>query len=217
MARQCVVPLVVLWALMTSACATTGRDYSAYRAHMPESILVLPPLNDTVEVNASYTYLSTITMPLAEAGYYVFPVVVVDQMLKDNGLPSPGEMHTISLSKVDEIIGADSVLYVRITDWGQKYQVLSSVTRVRASVQLVDVKTGTELFSREVYASESSGGSGSLVGDLILAAAEQIIDSAVDQTQPLSRRASIGLASDPNNGLLPGHRSPKYSLDTRGR
>jgi hypothetical protein len=203
--------------MMLSACSTASRDYSAYRAHMPDSILVLPPLNDTVEVNAPYTYLSTITMPLTEAGYYVYPVAVIDQMLKDNGLPSPGEMHTISLAKIDEIIGADSVLYVHITEWGQKYQVLASVTRVRANVRLVDVKTGTELYAGEVYANDSSGGSGDLLADLIIALAEQIIDSKVDQTYELSRRASTSLVSDPNNGLLPGPRSPKHTTDIRGR
>lgn len=215
--KRLVLLAIVSCALMTSACSTAARDYSAYRAHMPESILVLPPLNNTVEVNAPYTYLSTITMPLAEAGYYVYPVAVVDQMLKDNGLPSPGEMHTVSLAKIDEIIGADSVLYVHITDWGQKYQVLASVTLVKADVRLVDVKTGTELYSGQVFASDSSGGSGSLLADLIIAAAEQVIDSTIDQTYELSRRASMGFAHDQKNGLLPGPRSPKHTADPRGR
>ncbi|MGI9451142.1 MAG: GNA1162 family protein, partial [Geminicoccaceae bacterium] len=50
---------------------TKPKDYSAYnnyRANLPASILVLPPTNQSVEVNAPYSYLSTITAPVAEAG-----------------------------------------------------------------------------------------------------------------------------------------------------
>ena len=74
-------------AVLCGGCATTPYDYAPYRQHMPRSILVLPPLNESVEVNAPYSYLSTVTRPLAECGYYVFPVAVIDAFLKDNGLP----------------------------------------------------------------------------------------------------------------------------------
>jgi hypothetical protein len=40
-----------------------------------------------------YIYLSTLTKPLAEKGYYVLPVAVIDQFLKENGLPTPAEMN----------------------------------------------------------------------------------------------------------------------------
>ncbi len=68
-------------AVLCGGCATTPYDYAPYRQHMPRSILVLPPLNKSVEVNAPYSYLSTVTRPLAECGYYVFPVAVIDAFL----------------------------------------------------------------------------------------------------------------------------------------
>jgi hypothetical protein len=45
-------------------------------------------------------YLSTLTKPLAEKGYYVLPVAVIDQFLKENGLPTPAEMNGIPLEKI---------------------------------------------------------------------------------------------------------------------
>ena len=63
-------------------------------------------MNSSVEVNAPYSYLSTISQPLAEKGYYVFPVSVVDTFLKENGLPTPAEMNGIALDKIVEVIGA---------------------------------------------------------------------------------------------------------------
>ncbi len=133
--------------LVTAACNAPQKphDYSQYLAHMPSSILVLPPTNESVEPLASYNYLSVATAPIAEHGYYVFPVAVVDSMLKENGLPTPAEMRTAELSKLHEIIGADAVLYLHVHDWGTSYQVLNSQTIVSVSGRLVDAQTGTLL------------------------------------------------------------------------
>lgn len=88
----------------------------------------------------------------------MFPVAVVDQFLKDNGLPTPDEMHTASLAKIREILGADAVLYITIEEWGQKYQVLQSTTVVHARASLVDVATGTALWEGKAVLVEGSGG-----------------------------------------------------------
>src|SRR5689334_21500588 len=110
--------LVCTVLMLATGCAAPARlDYSVYRAHVPKSVLVLPPLNQSVEVNAPYGYLATISRPLAECGYYVFPVAVIDAFLKENGLPTPGEMHAISLQKIHEVFGADAVLYVTIEEY----------------------------------------------------------------------------------------------------
>src|SRR5437879_7019697 len=76
-------------ALILTGCAAQPYDYTNYRQHPPRSIVVLPPLNESTAVEATYGYLSTVTRPIAEQGYYVFPVAVVDQFLKENGLPVP--------------------------------------------------------------------------------------------------------------------------------
>ena len=49
--------------LLLFACATPEEpyDYTNYLAHIPRSILVLPPLDETPEVNACYGWLSTVT------------------------------------------------------------------------------------------------------------------------------------------------------------
>src|SRR5882672_6304721 len=107
--------ILALSALGFSGCVNVPPyNYANYRAHPPRSILVLPPLNESTAVQGTYSYLSTVTRPIAELGYYVFPVVVVDQFLKENGMPTAGEMHQIPLNKIDEIIGADAVLYITV-------------------------------------------------------------------------------------------------------
>ena len=199
-----VVLLLVLGFLITG-CQTTPYDYTALRASKPRSILVIPPLNETVDVNASYTFISTVSRPLAEKGYYVFPVAVIDNFLKENGLPSPGEMNAVPLHKLREIFGADAVLYTNIRQWGQKYQLLSSVTVVDSELKLVDARTGELLWTGVAFAQQSSSdGGGGLAGALIGAVVQQIVGSIVDNTPKLSTMANTNLVGNPNQGLRPG-------------
>jgi hypothetical protein len=209
----------VLVLLGCAACATVPpRDYSGYRAHLPRSIVVLPPLNETTDVTAPYDFLSTVTRPLAEAGYYVFPVAVVDAFMKENGLPTSGEMHGVSLAKLHEVLGADAVLYVTIEDWGQKYRVISSDTVVKARANLVDVATGETLWNGTAFAQQSSSaGQSDPIAMLIAALITQVISSATDPAHDLSSTATGTMVFDQRNGLLLGLRHPRFGEDARGR
>jgi hypothetical protein len=206
--------------ILTFACSCAAKvDYALYRSRLPRSILVLPPQNSSTAVDATYIYLSTASRPLAEAGYYVFPVAVIDAFMKENGLPTPDEMHGVSLKKIKEVLGVDAVLYVTIEEWGQKYQVISSATIVRASARLVDVETGATLWTGKAQAVRDSGagGQGGIIGALIAAAVHQIVFSMVDQTHELSRFATTTMVFNKDNGLLFGPRHPEFNTDQRGR
>jgi hypothetical protein len=203
--------------MMLCGACSVQKDYTLFRQHKPRSILVLPPLNETVEVNAGYSYLSTVSLPLGESGYYVFPVAVVDAFMKDNGLPTPGEMHSISLAKLHEVFGADAVLYVTIEEYGQKYQIVSSTTVIEARTKLVDSKTGAVLWEGKAVGREASGGSGNILADLVIAAIEQAVESTGDEAHELSRRANVMMVLDEENGLLLGPYHPRADSDLRGR
>ncbi len=197
--------------LMLAGCATpTPYDYTNYRLHPPRSILVLPPLNESTDVRGTYSYLSTVTFPLAEMGYYVFPVAVVDQFLKENGMPTAGEMHQVPLDKVEEIIGADAVLYVTLEQYGTKYQVINSATIVRVKARLVDTKTGLLLWEGVGMAQQNSGGSGNILADVIAAAITQAINSGTDSAHGICRAANVSLFYTKDHGLLYGPYSPEY-------
>lgn len=205
------------FAILASAlagCVTNKPyDYTNYREHPPRSILVLPPLNNSTDVKGTYSYLSTVTYPIAERGYYVFPVAIVDQFLKENGMPTAGEMHQVPLNKVAEIIGADAVMYITLEQYGSKYQVLNSATTVRARAKLVDTKTGILLWQGEGVAQQNSGGSGNIIGDLVAAALTQAINSSKDEAHDTCRLANVELFCTKDQGLLYGPYSPKYGTD----
>lgn len=202
--------------LLLTACAAPKApfDYTAFKESRPRSILVLPPLNKTPEVQASYSVLSFATRPLAEAGYYVMPVTLVAEAFKENGMTQPEDMHATSAEKLRQIFGADAALYVTINKYGTVYQVINSASIVSAEARLVDLKTGKLLWSGAAMASSEEGQSqsqGGLAGLLISAIVKQVMATALDQSHRIAAIATTRLLSAGTpNGLLYGPRSPQY-------
>jgi hypothetical protein len=96
-----------------TGCATAPprKDYTQFRPSDPKTILVVPAVNRSVEVNAPDYFLSTIVRPLAERGYYVFPVNVVKRVLEDDGLADANLVHNADPTRLGELFGADAILY----------------------------------------------------------------------------------------------------------
>lgn len=211
--RLCLVALI----LLLTGCATSkGYDYAALRQSKPRSILVLPPLNNSPDIRATYSFLSTVTAPLAESGYYVFPVALVDQTFKENGLPNPGEMHQAPLAKMAEIFGADAALFITVDQYGSTYQIVNSAVIVTAKARLMDTRTGQLLWEGQASASSAEGqnNSGGLLVVLVSALIKQIVGSIGDQGYPIARITSARLLSaHKGGGLLHGPRSPLYEKD----
>lgn len=206
----------LLPALFFVGCAHHGQpyDYTAFKAAQPKSILVLPPLNNSPEVKATYGMLSQLSYPLAEAGYYVLPVAAVDETFKQNGLANAADIHNVSTRKLHEIFGADAALYVTVTKYGSVYTVLNSEVVVAAEARLVDLRTGTVLWDGKASASsaeQNNNSGGGLIGALVAAAVKQIINTSTDAAYPIAGVASGRLMSaGGSNGILYGPRSANY-------
>ncbi len=206
-------------AIMVTGCATpqTPMDYSAFKKSNPKSILVLPPINHTTEVLAPYGVLATVTVPLAEAGYYVFPVALVDETFKNNGLTVAEDIHAVSSNKLREIFGADAVMYIEVQQYGTSYSILASDTVVVVQAKLVDSKTTEILWQGSARAASSernNGNTGGIVGMLVEAAVTQILETAMDTGYEIAGTASARLFSpEAKNGLLYGPRSPKHGKE----
>jgi hypothetical protein len=205
-----VMPILVL----LGGCQTTRPyDYTNFRAHPPRSILVIPPLNETTDLGGTYGYLTTVSRPIAERGYYVFPVAVVDQFLKENGMPTSGEMNQVPPRKFGEITGADAVMFIDLKQYGSKYVVLNSVTTVEVLAKLVDTRTGAILWEGRGFAQQSGNSSGNVFAAMIAAAISQAINKTTDRAHKVSRVANITLFSPESTGLPYGPYSPKYNLE----
>jgi hypothetical protein len=195
-------------AVLIAGCTTAPpKDYTELRQSRPRSILVLPPLNETADAAGTYSVFTTTTRPLAELGYYVLPLALVDRMLKENGLTMPADMHQAPLGKLREVFGADAVLYIAVESYGTKYVVISSTTVVKARAKLVDCKTGVVLWEGTARV-EFSGQSG-----LVQAVVSQVMSKIMDQAHVVAAMASRQLLSKPGQGLLLGPRHPEFGKD----
>lgn len=203
--------MIAAIALAMSGCKTINAyDYSNFREHPPRSILILPPLNQSTSVEGTYSYLSTVTRPVAERGYYVFPVAVVDALLKENGMPTPGEMHQVPLAKVYEITGADAVLFPVLLNYGSHYHLVSSDTVVEVTARLVDTRTGLTLWQNTGIATKGSGNSSNILADIVAAAIVQAINSNRDPAHDVSRLANQQLFFTRTRELPPGPYDPRF-------
>ena len=168
---------------MRGGCATKAPpyDYSAFMKAKPASLLVLPPINDSPEVSATPGVWSQATRPLAEAGYYVLPVTLVDETLRQNGVTSANDVQEIPLQKLREYFGADAAVYMKMRKYGTGYAVISSETLVEA--RIVDLRTGELLWqgqARATSAEQQQQSQGGLLGLLVTALVKQIVGTATD-------------------------------------
>ncbi len=207
--------LATVFALL-GGCATKAPpfDYSAFKAATPATLLVMPPINESPDTKATSGVWSHATLPLAEAGYYVLPVTLVDETLKQNGVSTAAEATEIPYPKLREVFGADAVVYIKVMRYGTSYKLIDSETRVELEGRIVDLRTGQELWTGKAFASsaeQSQQNQGGLVGLLVTAIVKQIIGTATDASFNFAGTAQTRLLGAPRyNGILPGPRSPLF-------
>jgi hypothetical protein len=187
-------PIVaVLLVLALAGCATRppGPDLSAFRTAAPRSVLIVPIVNKTLEVEASNYMLTTLPIPIAEKGYYVFPVNTVKVVLEHEGLYEPERVRAVEPSKLADLFGADAILYVSINRWDAQYVVLTTVVTVELDYKLV-AKTGQTLWTatKKMQYSPQNTSTGSVIADLVVAAVNAAITRAAPNYIPLARQAN---------------------------
>jgi hypothetical protein len=201
---------VLTIALGLGGCQTVKPyDFSNFRAHPPRSILVLPPLNESTAVEGTYGYLTTVNRPVAERGYYVFPIAVVDQLMKDNGLPTAAEMQQAPLTKVAQITGADAVLFLDLKQYGAHYQLLSSTVVVEVAAKLVDTHRPAAMGGPR-HGPTSFQWLGEHSRRPARRRDYQAINKKSDRAHQVSRLANANLFFPEQTGLPCGPYSPKY-------
>jgi hypothetical protein len=192
MTSRRLLPAAALAALLVG-CVTPPKkpDLDKFLAASPRSLLVVPVVNNSVEVNAPDYFLSTIPVPVGERGYYVFPVNLVKRLLEDDGLSDAGMVHGADPTRLAALFGADAVLYVTIERWDAQYMVISTSVTVEFTYVIKDGKTGDTLWKESraaAYASDSGGGGGA--AGLIAAIVSAAVTKASPNYMPLARQAN---------------------------
>jgi len=207
--------LALLFLSLGCATAPPAKDYTAFRSANPRSILVLPVVNNTQNVEAPSLFLSTLPIPVAERGYYVFPVNMVKRVLEDEGLADPNLVHGADPARLCNLFGSDAVLYVTIEAWTAQYMVITTQVTVEFDYLMKDGKTGDTIWKehrRVVYAPQQQSG-GSPLAALVAAAVQAAITKAAPNYMPLARQANDQVFNTPGIGLPAGPYSPEYGKD----
>lgn len=198
----------VLGTLLLAACVTapTPKNYSTFYSESPRSILVVPALNNTVSVTAADFFVSTVSRPFAERGYYVYPAYMVKRVLEDQGLSDAGLVHSADASRLGSLFGCDAALFVEIQRWESQYLVISTSTNVQFDYVLKSCKTGEELWrDRQSLAySPQASNSGNPLADLLVQAIISAIEKGSPNYIPLTQQANLLASSTPGQGLPAG-------------
>ena len=187
--------ILILSLIIINGCAiiTKGEAFPKMYKEKPVSILVLPPINESTAADAKEYYSTTIAEPLSFAGYYVFPIEIVNEVLKQEGIYDTELIVDLDPSKFKEYFGADAVLFTKIIAWNTSYYVMGGNVKVHIAFDLVSTKTGETLWSYNdkltVDTTADDNELGGAAGLLLQLAATAVQTAAQDYT-PLAKKVN---------------------------
>jgi len=199
---------LILFALALTGCATqntTKKDFSAFQTAAPRSILIVPAVNHSLDVDAPNYVLSALPIPLAEKGYYVFPVNTTKVVLEQEGLYEGDSVQQQKPEALAKLFGADAILYVTINHWDAQYAVITTTVTVDFDYRMVS-KDGVEIFkeNKKLQYSPQSNGSGSPLAQLITAAINAAVARSKPNYMPLTRMANTDVFITGKNPIPDG-------------
>ena len=186
---------------------TRESQYAKMYEEKPITLLVMPPINNSTNVEAKDLLYTSISRPLVEAGYYVISPLLAMDVLKAESAYDSEMFFDASLTSFQNYFGADAVIFSLIDTWTKKG--LGIETKIRYVIK--SAYTNEILFDRscDLYLDLSidSGNSG-LLGALVDLAASAINTAATDHIIA-ARKANYYILRD----IPRGKYSPDHLLD----
>lgn len=186
---------------------TRETQYAKMYEEKPVTLLVMPPINNSTNVEAKELLYTSISRPLAEAGYYVISPLLAMDVLKAESAYDSELFFDAPLTTFQNYFGADAVVFSVIDKWAKKGTGIE--TKIRYVIK--SAHTNEILFDRscDLYLdlsveSDSKGWLGALV-DLAASA----INTAVTDHINAARKANYYILRD----IPRGKYSPDYLLD----
>ena len=165
---------IIVCCLLAVGCVkqvTKAERFPGMYEEQPRSILVLPPINYTTAADAKECYITTVSEPLSNMGYYVYPAPIVMEIMQTEGLYDTELLYDEDLQGIGRNLGADSVLFTKITAWDMSYVVIASSMAVGIECELRSTETNNILWKYNGTVVVSlGGGSGNLLVDVIVTA-----------------------------------------------
>lgn len=183
---------VLLSCLLLAGCAVPVKnDMSAFTAAAPRSILVVPTVNKSLDVDAPNYVLAALPVPVAEKGFYVFPVNTTKFVLEQEGYYEGERIHQEPTPVLAKLFGADAVLYVTINRWDAQFALFTTVVTVDFDYRMV-ARDGTELWkeNKKLQYQPQNNNAGSPMATLISAVINAALTRAAPNYMPLTKQAN---------------------------
>lgn len=113
----------------------------------PGIILIMPPVNNTVDVDAKELFYTTLTQPLCDKGFYVISPFLAMEVLKNESGYDAEHFIESDLALFREYFGADGVLFTVIDNWNKS--ALTGEVSVRISYILRSAQTNETLYQNQ--------------------------------------------------------------------
>ena len=205
------IPIILL-AVVVSSCGlmnqvTRESQYAAMYNDMPVTILVMPPINNTSNVEAKDLLYTSISRPLAEAGYYVISPLLAMDVLKAESAYDAEMFIDKPLTIFRDFFGANAVVFSQIDDWTKRGFGID--TKIRYIIK--SATSGEILFDRScdlfLDLQQNSGGNSAL-SPLVDIAVSAISTAATDHIVA-ARKANYFIFRD----IPRGKYNPQYMQD----
>jgi len=211
--RKLIFTAIVATTILSS-CTTTSKipkstAYQGIYSEEPISLLLMPPINRSTNVESKEYFHSTLNVPLANSGYYVIPPFLSMEILKKESAYDSELFLNTSLSKFHEIFGADIVVFTIINKWDKSG--LASKVYVEVEYIIKSTKTNEVLYTRKgqvTYDTSVSTQTAGLAGALIDMALSAI-NTAATKYVDVARACNAYTFKD----LPAGKYSPNYNMD----
>ena len=202
-----IIPIFcLLTACGVSNQVTRATQYAKLYEEKPVTLLVMPPINNSNIVEAKDLLYTSISKPLAEAGYYVISPLLSMDILKAESAYDSELFFDASLNPFKKIFGVDAVIFSIIETWTKKG--FGIETKIRYIMK--SAHTGEILFERscDLYLDLNQSSGGGLFGSLFDLAASAIATAVTDHIEA-ARKANAFIFSD----IPRGKYSPEYDKD----
>lgn len=203
--------IAILSCRLFSSCVTTSYTraelYPKMYEEKPLAILVMPPVNNTTNVEAKDLLYTSISYPLIEAGYYVVSPHLALEFMKNESAYDAEIFMDGDISMFGKVFGVDAVIFSIVDEW--KKVGLGIETKIKYIVK--STKTNEILFDRtcDLYLDlQVNSGTGTLLGALLDLAASAIMTATTDHIVA-ARKCNAYIFSDFPRGKY----HPEYGLD----
>ena len=186
---------------------TRESQYSKMYEEKPVTLLVMPPINNSTNVEAKDLLYTSISRPLIEAGYYVVSPLLAMDILKAESAYDAELFFDAPLTMFNNFFGADAVVFSVIDQWTKKGMGIQ--TKIRYVIK--SAYTNEILFDRscDLYLDLSvDTGAEGLLGALVDIAASAISTAVTDHIVA-ARKANYFILGD----IPRGKYSPEHLVD----